>query len=133
MHEIYRYTHLVDLTVKLLPLAYQDEKALQANLACLDSMINVAGFRGSMGPRELHDVLKEATMTLDRLYSRNHHHQQEQQSTVSSISHLIPIQDTVNISFQKLFQEIKSSQAVQQYQQQEFDRLCKCHNKNIKS
>ncbi|KAL0145319.1 hypothetical protein V8B55DRAFT_1460552 [Mucor lusitanicus] len=123
VHEIYRYTHLVDLTVKLLPLAYQDEKALQANLACLDSMINVAGFRGSMSPRELRDVLKDATMTLDKLYARNHHYP-EQQSTVSSISHLTPIQDTVNISFQTLFQEIKTSQAVEQYQQQEFNRLC---------
>lgn len=126
VHEIYRYTHLVDLTVKLLPLAYQDEKALQANLACLDSMINVAGFRGSMSPRELRDVLKDATMTLDKLYARNHHYP-EQQSTVSSISHLTPIQDTVNISFQTLFQEIKTSQAVEQYQQQEFNRLCKYH------
>ncbi|CAO0799740.1 unnamed protein product [Mucor circinelloides] len=119
VHEIYRYTHLVDLTVKLLPLAHQDEKALQANLACLDSMINVAGFRGSMNPKELRDVLKDATMTLDRLYARSHH--QEQHST---IRHLRPIQDTVNISFQKLFHQIKSSQAVEQYQQQEFDRLC---------
>lgn len=122
VHEIYRYTHLVDLTVKLLPLAYQDEKALQANLACLDSMINVAGFRGSMSPKELRDVLKDATMTLDRLYARNHH--QEQHST---IRHLCPIQDTVNISFQKLFHQINSSQAVEQYQQQEFDRLCMNH------
>ncbi|KAL9543559.1 hypothetical protein MBANPS3_008056 [Mucor bainieri] len=126
VHEIYRYTHLVDFTVKLLPLAYQDEKALQANLACLDSMINVAGFRGSMSPRELRDVLKSATMTLDRLYARNHHHHhhQEQHATFSSISHLMPIQDTVNISFQKLFQEIKTSQAVEQYQEQEFNRFC---------
>ncbi|GAN04326.1 conserved hypothetical protein [Mucor ambiguus] len=125
VHEIYRYTHLVDLVVKLLPLAYQDEKALQANLACLDSMINVAGFRGSMSPRELRDVLKYATKTLDKLNFRNHHHHhQEQHTTSSSISQLKPIQDTVNISFQKLFQEIKTSQAVKQYQQQEFDRLC---------
>lgn len=129
VHEINRYSHLVDLTVKLLPLAYQDEKALQANLACLDSMINVAGFRGSMSPPELRDALKEATMTLNRLYARNHHHQ-EQNSTFSSISSLIPIQDTVNISFQTLFNQIKTSQAVEQYQQQEFERLCK-HNISI--
>jgi hypothetical protein len=119
----YLYTKLVDLTVKLLPLAYDDEKKLQATLSCLDSMINVAGFRGSADPISLRDTLIEATDVLKRLYVRNHNREQYTSST--SIHHMFPIQDTVNISFQTLFNEIKSSQAIEQYQQEEFERLCK--------
>lgn len=117
----YLYTKLVDLTVKLLPLAYDDEKKLQTTLSCLDSMINVAGFRGSTDPISLHDVLKEATDCLQRLYV--HDHNREQCST-SINNHTVPIQDTVNISFQTWLNQIKSSQAIKQYQQEEFERLC---------
>lgn len=133
-HEIHRYARLVDLVVNLLPLAsqQQDEKALQATLACLDSMVNVAGFRGNMSLVQLRDALKKAAATLDKMYMKNHrNYYQKHDSTFSFTSNLIPIQDTVNISFQTLFNQIKSSQAVEQYQQQEFKSLCKYYNKSI--
>lgn len=115
--EIHRYSRLVDMTLKLLPLTFEDEKALQATLACLDSMINVAGFRGSMRPKQLRDTLKEATVILDRLYLRNHHTPQQTEAK--------PIQDDVNQSFQFMMAEIKSSEAIHQYQDEEFKKLCK--------
>jgi hypothetical protein len=117
------YTKLVDLTVRLIPLAYDDENKLEATLSCLDSMVNVAGFRGSSDPISLRDTLKEAIDTLKKLYA--HNHVGEQYTTSMSIHYQFPIQDTVNISFQTLFNQIKSSQAVKQYQQEEFERLCK--------
>ncbi|KAI7903144.1 uncharacterized protein BX663DRAFT_507611 [Cokeromyces recurvatus] len=126
-NEIPRYSRLVDNIVKLLPFAYDDEKALQVALACLDSMINVAGFRGYMNPVKLYDTLKEAAAKLDTLYVRNYHYHHENHTTTCTSSNdglLAPIQDPINASFQDLFNNIKSSSAVEQYQQQEFKTLC---------
>ncbi|RCI00637.1 hypothetical protein CU098_000902, partial [Rhizopus stolonifer] len=105
------FSRLVDMIVKLIPLAAHDEKDLQSVLGCVDSMINVAGFRGTVQPRLLRDTLKDATMTLDRL-----HHEPSTKT--------VPIQDIANISFQKMFHDIENSMSVKQYQKEEYERLC---------
>jgi hypothetical protein len=116
------YTRLVDLTLQLLPNTYIDEKTLQSMLTCVDSMINVAGFRGSMDPKSLRDLLKEATMTLDRLYVKSHHHEHQSFNVTDEI---LPIQDSINIDFQLYFSQIQTSMELEHYQKIEFEKLCK--------
>ncbi|KAI8977223.1 hypothetical protein BDF20DRAFT_988226 [Mycotypha africana] len=116
-----KYSSLVDSIVKLLPLAYDDEKALQATLACLDSMINVSGFRGNMNPYKLRNTLKDATSRLNKLYARGY----EQQLNVTTSSRLKPLKDSINESFQAFIDSIKLSQSVEQYEHQEFKLLFK--------
>ncbi|KAI8365871.1 hypothetical protein EDC96DRAFT_509091 [Choanephora cucurbitarum] len=138
-----RFTQLVDQIVKLVPLAAHEEKDLQLVLGCLDSMINVAGFRGTIQPILLRDTIKDATSTLDQLYARSQHsHSNLQGSDDIPVAKFVPIQDTANISFQKLFSDIEASASVKRYQKDEYRRLCSHfalsesdsdNNSNIKS
>lgn len=117
------YTKLVDLTLKLLPKTFSDEKALQSMLTCLDSMINVAGFRGNMEPEKLRDLLKEATLVLDELYSRSHQ-LEFYSSNISEKSS--PIQDKLNADFQEFFKSsVLLHTQLAQFEDGEFKNLCK--------
>lgn len=118
------YTRLADLSLKLLRKTYGDAK-MQAMLTCLDSMINVAGFRGTMDPKALRDLLKEATSKLDKLYARdgNYHHYAAAKVDRKSV----PIKDQINVAFQSFFKNIKSSAKLREYQKSEFQKLCKHH------
>lgn len=122
------YTELVDLALQLLPKSYDDGKALQAMLTCLDSMINVAGFRGSMDPKSLHDLLQEATLVLDNLYSRT---RARKNSCISTADDSIPIQDILNTNFQNFFKKIQATTQLSQYQKIEFEKLCKTQHPPI--
>ena len=51
---------LVDLVVDLLDAAKDDIKLVQSAVVCLDSMINVSGFRGSIASELLRDKLRDA-------------------------------------------------------------------------
>lgn len=116
------YNEIVDLALQLLPRSYDDGKALQAMLTCLDSMINVAGFRGSMEPNALFTLLEEATLLLDDFYSRTRN---RRSSYTSTIEDSIPMQDMLNSNFQNFFKKIQTNTQLAQYQKIEFEKLCK--------
>lgn len=120
------YSRLVDLTLQLLPMTYDDENALKSLLICLDSMINVAGFRGSMNPQSLYDLLKEASLTLNNLYAKSYHREYQSGSKMSEI---VPLKESTNVSFQSYFSCIQVSKELEVYRQVEFEKLCKCQNK----
>lgn len=118
------YTRLVDLMLQLLPRTYGDEKALQSVLSCLDSMMNVAGFRGTMEPNSLRDLVKESTAQLDSLYEKSHHHETRVSNTVSE-KIVVPLKDQLNVKFQTFFYKIQMNQDLSEYQKIEFEKLCK--------
>ncbi|KAI7861289.1 inositol 1,4,5-trisphosphate/ryanodine receptor-domain-containing protein [Spinellus fusiger] len=98
---------LVDLTVNLLMQAENDKKALQHTLACIDSMINISGFRGSIDPELLRDKLRNAIAKLT-------------ESTKQAIKPLDPI----NAKFQGFFRALKAHNGVLQLQKEEFEKMC---------
>lgn len=123
------YTRLVDLTLQILPKTYDDEKALQSLLTCLDSMINVAGIRGSSNPLLLRDLLKEATINLEKLYAKTHSLDHQSSTTIDAI---VPIKDSMNEDFQSYFNPLQASMALKHYRNIEFEKLCKCVNTTLK-
>lgn len=120
------YNDIVDLALQLLPRSYDDGKALQAMLTCLDSMINVAGFRGSMEPKALFNLLEESALILDDFYSRTHSRMNSYTSTI--IDDSIPMRDMLNSNFQNFFKKIQTNTQLAQYQMIEFEKLCKSYS-----
>ncbi|KAI9318767.1 hypothetical protein BX666DRAFT_2026190 [Dichotomocladium elegans] len=98
---------LVDLTVELLEAVPPgDPHALAHTLSCLDSMINVAGFRGTSDPRELREKLRKAMVELTS-------------ETGSSVRPLDPI----NAKFQGFIRALIAHNDVKQLMQNEFKQL----------
>ncbi|KAI8393697.1 uncharacterized protein BYT42DRAFT_609468 [Radiomyces spectabilis] len=97
---------LVDRVVDLLQPAYGDRNALQNTLACLDSMINVSGFRGSVHPEDLRDKLRDAMLKL-----------------TDATNHQAAHHDPVNVKFQGFVRALKADQGVLILQRNEFKKL----------
>ncbi|KAL0092132.1 IP3 receptor [Phycomyces blakesleeanus] len=98
---------LVDLTVDLLTRAANDKHALQHTLACIDSMINVSGFRGSIDPEKLRDKLRDAITRL----------------TGSTKQNIKPL-DSMNAKFQGFIRALMAHNGVLQLQKEEFEKMC---------
>ncbi|KAG0179979.1 hypothetical protein DFQ29_001424 [Apophysomyces sp. BC1021] len=102
---------LVDMTVDLLSTAQHERKLLQNTLACLDSMINVSGFRGSINPEQLRDKLRDAIVKLT----------DGSEKKVKSL-------DSVNAKFQGFIRALKAHNGVLQLQKEEFIQICSHFN-----
>ncbi|KAI9249172.1 hypothetical protein BDA99DRAFT_575816 [Phascolomyces articulosus] len=98
---------LVDLTVDLMTTA-PEGPAMSHILACLDSMINVAGFRGSVDPAELRVRLREAMVERNR----------PNMATVK-----IRSLDSINTKFQGFIRAVMAHKDVSHLMQSEFKRL----------
>ncbi|KAF7730560.1 hypothetical protein EC973_001941 [Apophysomyces ossiformis] len=102
---------LVDMTVDLLLAAQNERKLLQNTLACLDSMINVSGFRGTINPEQLRDKLRDAIVKLT-------------DGTEKKVKSL----DSVNAKFQGFIRALKAHNGVLQLQKEEFMQICSHFN-----
>ena len=100
---------LVDLTVDLMATA-PEGSALNHVLACLDSMINVAGFRGSVDPAELRGKLREAMV---------------ERSKPNQTAVKIRSLDPINTKFQGFIRAVMAHKDVSHLMETEFKRLGK--------
>ncbi|KAI9493708.1 hypothetical protein BDB00DRAFT_822221 [Zychaea mexicana] len=98
---------LVDLTVDLMATA-PEGTALNHTLACLDSMINVAGFRGSVDPAELRVKLREAMV--------------ERSKPSTAVAKIRPL-DSINTKFQGFIRAVMAHKDVRHLMESEFKRL----------
>lgn len=109
---------LIDKTVELMMLPKCSDKdndsgrqRLQNTLACLDSMINVAGFPGTViDPTELRSRLRAAMVELTN-------------QTKASVQTL----DSMNAKFQGFIRALTAHKDVKSLMQTEFKQLGRCH------
>lgn len=97
---------IVDDTVGLLPLTYGDQKTLRHLTGALDSMINIAGFTGSIDPPQLQEKLRIAQMKSSNIGQN-----------------FIKTGDGINIKFQGFLKTLKVHRDVLDLQMKEFKKL----------
>jgi hypothetical protein len=103
---------IVEITLALLPGALAQQDSLQNMLSCLDSMLNVAGFKpAQVEPQVLLSTIKDALFVLDQHYGRGN-------------AAMIPL-DEINEEFQVYFEKTFMGDDVKKLQQEEFEKLCK--------
>lgn len=107
---------LVDHVVDLLSATISGQlnagrPGLQHMLTCLDSMINIAGFRSSMDPEALRDKLKDALEKVAAMTENNN-------SRTRSL-------DPINTKFQGFVRALKAHKDVKQLMENEFKQLGK--------
>jgi hypothetical protein len=103
---------IVEITLALLPGALPQQDYLQNMLSCLDSMLNVAGFKpAQVEPQVLLSTIKDALFVLDQHYGIGN-------------AAMIPF-DEINEEFQVYFEKTFMGDDVKKLQQEEFEKLCK--------